>query len=101
MIDTSAPNCSIEVITENCTNSGVEVKLSWDISDILTYRWWNWTTWNFWNNITTIVNQNGEYTWYVYDEAWNEWVCVWVVWTWIQDQILISYTTNDAEWFEC
>lgn len=101
VIDTSAPNCSIDVMTENCTNSGVEIKLSWDISDILTYSWWNWTTWNFWSDITTIVNGNGEYTWYVYDEAWNEWVCVWVVWTWIQDQILISYETNDAVWFEC
>ena len=101
VIDTSAPNCSIEVMTENCTNSGVEIKLSWDMSDILTYSWWNWTTWNFWSNITTIVNQNGEYTWYVYDDAWNEWVCIWVVWTWIQDQILISYETNDAVWFEC
>ena len=101
VVDTSAPNCSIEVMTANCTNSGVEIKLSGDTSDILTYSWWNWTTWNFWNNITTIVNQNGEYTWYVYDEAWNEWTCVWVVWTWIQDQILISYTTNDVVWFEC
>ncbi len=101
VIDRTPPNCSIDVMTENCTNSGVEVKLSWDTSDILTYSRWNWTTWNFWNNITTIVNGNGEYTWYVYDEAWNEWVCVWVVWTWIQDQILISYTTNDAVWFEC
>ena len=101
VIDRTPPNCSIEVMTENCTNSGVEIKLSWDISDILIYSWWNWATWNFWSDITTIVNGNGEYTWYVYDEAWNEWVCVWVVWTWIQDQILISYTTNDAEWFEC
>ena len=101
VVDTVAPICSIDVVTEVCTNSGVQIKLSWDSSDIYSYEWWNWTTWNFSNSIITIINTNWEYTWYVYDLAWNQWLCTWIVWLDILDNNLISFELHGDNWYEC
>ena len=101
VVDTTAPICSVEVVTQECTYSDVEIKLSWDVSDIVNYSWWNWISWPFWNDITILVGENGNYAWYVYDAAWNQWECTWVVWTWIQDQTEILYNKQNATWYEC